>query len=313
MKAIVLEKAGGVENLHVREIEKPNIKEDEVLVEVKAISINPADVKAKSSDEMLTMMFGSKRPVILGWDIAGVVSQIGNNVSDFKIGDKVFGMVNFPGVANAYAEFVASPAEHLTKIPENRSFEESAATTLAALTALQILKGNIKKGDKVLIHGGSGGVGHFGIQIAKALGAYVITTASAENKDYVLSIGADEHVDYRSQKFQEVLSNIDFVLDLFGEESIKKSIKVLKPGGTVMSTLMLQVPENVKTIAGEANVRVQGILVKSNGEDMKTLAMMLAEGSLKPTIHQVFPFEQMRKAHTTVEKGGLVGKVVVKL
>lgn len=313
MKAVLLEKAGGVENLHLSDIEKPSIKKDEVLIEVKAISLNPADVKAKSSEEMLTWMFGSERPVILGWDIAGIVAEAGNNVTKFQKGDKVFGMINFPGVAKAYAEYVASPEDHLAKIPNGVSFEKAGATTLAALTALQMLQGNVNEGDKVLVHGGSGGVGHFGIQIAKAMGAHVITTVSAKNIEYVQSIGADECIDYRTQNFEEVLQNIDFVLDLFGMQSIEKSLKVLKPGGTVISTLMLEVPEDLKAKADSLNVNVQGILVKSNGNDMETLAEMLEDGSIKPAIHKSFPFEAMRDAHTAVENGGLVGKVIVTL
>lgn len=312
MKAILLEKAGGVENLHLKNIEKPSIKDNEVLVNVKAISLNPADVKAKSSDQMLSMMFGSIRPIVLGWDIAGVITKIGKKVTKFKVGDKVFGMVNFPGIGNAYAEFVASPEAHLAKIPDNISFDSAAATTLAALTALQMIQGNVKKSNKVLIHGGSGGVGHFGVQIAKAMGAYVITTASAQNKDFVLSIGADECIDYRSQNFEEVLSDIDFVLDIFGANSAEKSIQVVKPGGTIVSTLMMDVPQELKAKAEASNVTLSGILVQSNGEDMNTLATLLENGKVKPTIHQTFAFNQMREAHTTLEKGGLVGKVIVK-
>ena len=300
-----------MENLHRNEIEKPIIKNNEVLVNVKAISLNPADVKAKQSDEMLSMMFGPERPLILGWDIAGEVTNVGIDVTQFKKGDKVFGMVNFPGVGNAYAEFVAAPASHLAKIPQGISFEQAAATTLAALTALQILQGRIKEDDKVLVHGGSGGVGHFGIQIAKAMGAHVTTTASTENKDFVQSIGAGEHIDYKSQKFEEVLSGFDFVLDLFGVPSIEKSIKVLKKGGRVVSTLLMQAPDELQEKATAAEVSVEGIMVQSNGGDMNTLAQMLADGKIKPAIHQSFPFEQMREAHTCVEKGGLVGKVVV--
>ena len=190
MKALVLENAGGVENLIAKEIEKPIAKGNEVLVEVKAISVNPVDYKVRTYEEALSMICGAERPVILGWDIAGVVVTLGDNVTKLEVGDTVFGMVKFPGVGNAYAEFVASPEDHLAKMPSNVSFEEAAATTLAALTALQVLETRVNKDDRVLIHAGSGGVGHFAIQIAKALGAYVITTSSAKNKDFVKSLGA---------------------------------------------------------------------------------------------------------------------------
>ena len=172
MKAYVLNEAGGVENLVLSDIEKPEIKADEVLVETKAISINPVDVKVRPVDEVLTMILGTEdRPVILGWDIAGTLEAVGEEISGFEVGDKVFGMVNFPGQGKAYAEYVASPASHLAIMPRKVTFEEAAATTLAALTALQVLQNRVKKGDRVFIHAGSGGVGHFAIQIAKHLGA----------------------------------------------------------------------------------------------------------------------------------------------
>ncbi|WP_068471961.1 NADP-dependent oxidoreductase [Saccharicrinis aurantiacus] len=313
MKAIVLTKAGGVENLIMQEVAQPIIKENEVLVKVNAIGLNPADVKPKYVDEMLNMLFGTERPIILGWDIAGTISEVGSEVSNFKVGDKVFGMANFPGVGNAYAEYVAAPADHLALMPQGASYEEAVASTLAALTALQILEGRVKKGDKVLIHGGSGGVGHFAVQIAKSLGAYVYTTASTKNGDFVKSLGADEHIDYNKVKYEEVLSDIDFVLDIFGPESAETSIKVLKKGGTIYSTALMEVPESLTNKAKEAGVNVSGLLVKSSAKDMNTIKKMMEEGTLKPTIDKVFPFEDMRDAHTAVEKGGLVGKVVVNL
>ncbi|MBJ2175178.1 NADP-dependent oxidoreductase [Aureibaculum sp. A20] len=313
MKAIVLTKAGGPENLHLAEVEKPSIKENEVLVAVKAISLNPADVKPKYTDKMLDSMYGKNRPVILGWDIAGTVTEAGTAVTDFKVGDTVFGMVNFPGAGKAYAEFVAAPEAHLALMPSNVSFEEAAATTLAALTALQILEGKINKGDKVLIQAGSGGVGHFAIQIAKSFGAYVITTASAKNKDFVLSIGAAEAIDYHTQKFEEILSDIDFVLDTQGGQVLVNSTKVLKDGGTVITTFGMDMPEEAKAIAEKGNKTVSNILVHSSAKDMNTLKGMLESGAIKPNIYKTFAFEDMADAHREVEKGRTVGKVIVTL
>ncbi|MBT8448210.1 MAG: NADP-dependent oxidoreductase, partial [Gammaproteobacteria bacterium] len=202
MKAYLLNEAGGVENLVLSNIEKPRIKVNEVLVETKAISINPVDVKVRKADEVLTLIMGTEeRPVIPGWDISGTVVAVGEEVSEFEVGNRVFGMVNFPGQGKGYAEYVASPASHLAIMPEKATFEEAAATTLAALTALQVLKPRVNEGDRILIHAGSGGVGHFAIQIAKALGAHVISTSSAKNRDFIMSLGADEHIDYREQKF----------------------------------------------------------------------------------------------------------------
>ena len=313
MKAIVLEKAGGPENLHLAEVQKPGIKENEVLVAVKAISLNPADVKPKYSEEMLGLMYGIERPVILGWDIAGTITEVGAAVTNLKVGDKVFGMVNFPGVGNAYAEFVAAPETHLAIMPSNVSFVEAAATTLAALTALQILSGKINKGDKVLIQAGSGGVGHFAIQIAKSFGAYVITTASAKNKDFVMSIGADEAIDYHTQNFEDILTDIDFVLDTQGGKVLENSVKVLKKGGTVTTTVAPDLPEEVKTAAEKENKTIANILVHSSAKDMNTLKGMLENEAIKPNIYKTFAFEAMADAHREVEKGRTVGKVIVTL
>ncbi|MGP4952656.1 NADP-dependent oxidoreductase, partial [Psychrobacter sp. T6-1] len=207
MQAYLLHKAGGIENLTLSEIDTPMPKDGEVLIKIKAISINPVDVKIREMPKLLDKVYGTDRPLILGWDIAGIVHAVGRDVTDFKADDKVFGLVNFPGHGSAYAEYVAAPGEHLVEIPEGTSFPEAAATTLAALTALQVLRPRIKAGDKVLIHAGSGGVGHFAVQIAKDIGAYVISTSSADNRDFVLSLGADEHIDYEAQDFEKIVSD----------------------------------------------------------------------------------------------------------
>lgn len=268
MKAIVTEQAGGVENLLIKEIARPEINSDEVMVEVRSISINPADTKVKYSEEVLTQLFGPERPVILGWDIAGTVAAVGKNVAQFKQDDKVFGMVNFPGHGRAYAEFVAAPETHLALMPEDISFVDATATTLAALTALQALKGRVNKGDKVLIHAGSGGVGHFAVQIAKRMGAYVMSTSSLKNRDFVLSLGADEHIDYHCQPFEEVASDIDFAFDTVGGDIAEKSLKVMNKGGQIISIAMMEIPEKLKTTAGELGVNIDRILVHSSGDDM---------------------------------------------
>lgn len=314
MKAYVLNKAGGVENLVLSDIDKPVVKADEVLVKTKAISINPVDVKVRAHEGVLNMILGTeKRPVIPGWDISGVVAEVGEAVSDLNVGDQVFGMVNFPGHGKAYAEYVASPASHLAKMPEGTTFEDAAATTLAALTALQVLTGRVKSGDRVLIHAGSGGVGHFAIQMAKQMGATVITTSSAQNRDFCMALGADEHIDYRAQKFEEVLSDIDFVLDGMGGETLSKSVKVLKDGGGVVSLPTPNFPEDVSQEAEARNLKVEFILVQSNGDDMNTLKGMLEAGALKPHVSVSFPFEKLQDAHLQIESGRTVGKAVVAL
>ena len=313
MKAYVLNEAGGIENLVLSEIEKPVLKAEEVLVETKAISINPVDVKVRPFEEVLNMIVGEERPVILGWDIAGTIAAVGADVSEFEVGDKVFGMVNFPGHGKAYAEYVASPSRHLAKMPANATFEEAAATTLAALTALQVLQSRVKAGDRILIHAGSGGVGHFAIQIAKNLGVTVVTTSSTKNRDFVLSLGADEHIDYREQKFEEVLTDIDFVLDGMGGAVLENSLKVVKDGGTIVSLPTHEFPEELKAAAAPRNIKLEFVLVTSNGEDMNTLKKQIERGTLKPHVSVTFPFEQMADAHKQIESGRTVGKAVVTL
>lgn len=311
MKAYVLKEAGGVDNLVLGEMETPELKPGEVLVKTKAISINPVDVKARPLEELIDMIVGEERPVILGWDIAGVVSAVGHEVTGFDVGDKVFGMVNFPGHGKTYAEHVATPAAHLAKMPAGTSFADAAATTLAALTALQVMRPRVNKGDRVLVHAGSGGVGHFAIPLAKHLGAHVTTTCSAANRDFVMSLGADEHIDYREQKFEEVLSDIDFVMDGMGGDVLANSLKVMKNGGTIVSLPTHTFPEDLQAAADRQNVTLEFVMVTSSGEDMNILKGLLEDGVLKPHVSRSFPFEQMADAHRQIESGRTVGKVVV--
>ncbi|MFV0378312.1 MAG: NADP-dependent oxidoreductase [Mangrovibacterium sp.] len=251
MKAIILNQAGSADNLIYQNIEKPSPKSGEVLIKTKALGINPMDVFIRSSEQMLTAFLGDKRPAILGWDVAGEISGIGENVTNFKIGDPVFTSVSGGG----YAEFAISSEATTMPIPENISFREAAAVPVAALTAWQglVKKGKLKKGDKVLIHAGSGGVGHFAIQIAKNLGAYVITTSSAKNKDFVMSVGADQHIDYQAQMFYNVLSEIDVVFDTIGGETRERSFDVLKKGGILVSVVPPLTPE-LQKLADEKGV-----------------------------------------------------------
>lgn len=219
MKAIVLKNFGGVENLEIQEVAKPSLSDNEVLVKVKAFSINPVDVKTRSG-EALADTLKDETPIILGWDISGIIVEVGKDVDTFNINDEVFGMINFVGHGKAYAEYVAVPAEQLALKPDNISHVEASATPLVALTAWQAFThyGTLKPNDKVLIHGASGGVGHFAVLIAKHLGAYVIGTSSAKNRDFVLELGADEHIDYKTEKFEDRLINIDFVLETIGSD-----------------------------------------------------------------------------------------------
>ncbi len=311
MKAIVLKEAGSVENLEYVELAKPTINEGEVLIKVKAISINPVDVKSRAGKGVYGRI-KTENPLILGWDISGIVEE--TKSSDFKVGDEVFGMVNFPGHGKAYAKYVAAPANQLALKPKNISFEDAAASTLVALTAFQALVHNakIQEGQNVLVHAASGGVGHIAVQIAKHLGAKVTGTSSAKNKDFVLSLGADSYIDYHGFDWKSAGRTFDFVLDTIGGDNIDHSLEVTKEGGSIIS-IPTGLNEEVTAKAEAKGVKGYFILVQSNGEDMKQIASLLESGAIKAHVSKTFPFEQMREAHLEQETGRTVGKIVITL
>jgi NADPH:quinone reductase-like Zn-dependent oxidoreductase len=312
MKVIALKVFGSVDNFSVEELPLPTIQDNEVLVAIKAASINPVDIKTRSGKAMATRL-KDENPIILGWDISGIVTQTGADVKDFKAGDEVFGMINFPGNGKAYAEYVAAPAAHLALKPANISHEEAAAATLAALTAWQAFNTHIKiePDNRVLIHAAAGGVGHFAVQIAKHFGAYVIGTASAANKDFVLSLDADEHFDYKSQPFDEVISDIDIVLDTIGGNNIEHSFEVVKKGGTVI-TLPSATSEGIVEKAKAKGINGFFFLVQSNGDDMKQIAELLETSVIKPHVSAIYSFDEIGKAHQQIETGSTRGKIIIK-
>lgn len=310
MKAIVLKEPGTTDQLEISEISIPVIQAGEVLVEVKVISINPIDIKTRKGKGRYEIL-KVENPIILGWDISGIVKESKSDL--FKVGDEVFGMVNFPGHGKAYAEYVAAPAEHLSLKPESITHEEAAGATLAALTAWQaIVKAGVKKGDRVLIHAAAGGVGHFAVQMAKHLEAYVVGTSSGKNKDFVLSMGADEHIDYTANPFETQVKNIDFVLDTMGGDHIDRSLEIMNPGGTLIS-IPSALNGGVEEKSKAKGVNGYATFVQSSGEDMKTIAGLLEKGSLKSHISETYTFDQMAAAHHQIESGRTVGKIVVTL
>src|SRR5258705_961818 len=249
MKAVVLKAIGGPENLEETDIPIPTIGDDEVLVKIKAISIKPVDAFARGNQDSLNFVYqlkGDEQHIVLGWDISGVITETGAAVRKFKPGDAVFGMVKFVGQANGYAEYVAAPAWQLALKPDNISFEEAAGATMAALTAWDslVIDGKTKKGDRVVIHGASGGVGHYAIQIAKYFGAYVIAVGSVGNKEFIVSLGADEFIDYKTQAFEEIVTDADLVHDSVWSDDllhIERSLKATRAGGVLLSLI---VPSN---------------------------------------------------------------------
>ncbi|MDI9257550.1 NADP-dependent oxidoreductase [Flavobacterium sedimenticola] len=310
MKAYVLKEAGTAENLQLVELEKPNIKNDEVLIKVKALSINPVDIKTRIG-KSLYQQLSEDRPIILGWDVSGIVEAIGSDVTNFNVGDAVFGMVNFPGHGKGYAEYVAAPAVHLAEKPNAVSHEAAAGATLAALTAYQILSRHVKSNDKVLIHAAAGGVGHFAVQIAKLLGAHVTGTTSEKNVDFVKSLGADTVIDYTKQAFEDVIANQDFVLDALSGDPLKRSIAVVKKGGTIISLPSGGIDDEILKSAKEKEVHVAFEIVQSNGNDMTQIAHWLENGKLTTHIFQRYPFDRLIEAHRQIETGRTKGKVIV--
>ncbi|WP_119789546.1 NADP-dependent oxidoreductase [Flavobacterium anhuiense] len=313
MRAIILNEPGDVNQLHYTEIPQPEPLENEVLIKVKAISINPVDVKTRAGKGVYGRL-KEESPLIIGWDISGVVEKTGSKVTQFKKGDAVFGMVNFPGHGKAYAEYVAAPETHLALKPANISFEQAAAATLVALTAYQALvhHAKVQAGQNILVHAASGGVGHIAIQIAKYLGAAVTGTSSLKNKEFVLGLGADKHIDYNAYDWNSHQDSFDFILDTIGGDNIDKSIEVTKKGGTLIS-IPTGLNEKVTEKAKLKGIEGYFILVQSNGEDMKAIADLLEKGIIRPFVSETFPFDKMKEAHLQQETGRTKGKIIITL
>ena len=317
MKAIVLKQAGSPENLILKELPVPTLKDKEVLVKVKAIGINPVDAIVRSNEMALKNILhlnGNEENIILGWDISGIVTETGSAATKFKKGDEVFGMVNFAGYGKAYAEYVAAPEDHLALKPENISHAEAAASDLAALTAWQALVtyGKIKEGDKALIHAAGGGVGHFAVQIAKYFGAYVIGTASSAKQDFVLKLGADECIDYTSVKFEDKIKDADIVLDSIAGDHLIRSLNAVRKRGRVIS-IKSNFEGEIAAIVKEKELTVHRLMVRSNGADMEQIASLMKEEKIKSHVSGRYKFSDLPEAHRQIETGKTQGKIVVEI
>ncbi|KHE67423.1 NADP-dependent oxidoreductase [Halobacillus sp. BBL2006] len=310
MKAIVIEQYGGKEQLVEKVVDHPTLENNQVLVELHATSINPIDWKLREGylKEMLDFDF----PIILGWDAAGVVKEVGSAVKQYKQGDRVFAR---PATTRfgTYAEYVAVDEELLAPLPDNIPFEEAAAVPLAGLTAWQCLVdfAEIKEGDRVLIHAGSGGVGQYAIQLAKHFGAYVATTASGKNQSWVEELGVDRFINYREEQFDEVLSDFDIVLDTLGGEIQEKSFKVLKEGGRLPS--IVQPPDD--KLAEKHNVKAGFVWLEPSGEKLSKLADLMENGKLTSVIGHRFPLTEkgLKEAHDISESHHAKGKIIISI
>lgn len=311
MKAYTLAMPGLDHPLELIEMDAPNPGPNEVLIKTEAISINPVDIKTRKGAGVYGRI-KDDGPVILGWDISGRVVSTGKGVSDFTIGDEVFGMIHFPGHGKAYAEYVIAPISHLAKKPENVTHSQAAASTLAALTAYQVFARHIQKGDSVFIQSAAGGVGHFAVQIARILGAYTIGTASQENEAFLKSIGLDEFINYRKTDFSRAVKDVDFALDMMGGDILTRTFPIVKRGGRIVTLPSGNMPD-MKALEEKTGVSVGFELVESNGRDMEQIAEWLRDKKLIPHIHQEYAFEDIEQAHLQMNSGSTRGKNVIRL
>lgn len=312
MKAMVLKQFGGVENFTVENIPTPVPADGEVLIKVIAIGIDQIDIKTRKGSGMAGQYEGQS-PILLGWDVSGVITQVGKDVKGFSVGDEVFGTINFPGKGGSYAEFIAAPADQIALKPSTISHIEAAASTQSPLTAWQALvdKGGIKAGYKVLIHGATGGVGGFAVQIAKHFDTYVVGTTSKGGFDLAKQFGVDEVIDYKNQRFEEITDNFDLILDTVGGENFVRSLKVLKPGGTILLLPSDKKEEADKAAAEHRIENYHHILMHSSGEEMQQIASLFESGEMQVHVDRTFPFGQLPEAHEAMESGSVRGKVVV--
>jgi NADPH:quinone reductase-like Zn-dependent oxidoreductase len=308
MKAIRIHEFGGPDVLSIDEIPVPQPGKDEVLIKVHATSVNPVDWKIRAG--LRKEKFPSTLPLTLGWDVSGVIEELGEKVSNFRKGDEVYGRPD-PTKNGAYAEYIVVKANLLAIKPMSIGHTEAAAVPLAGLTAWQGLfdKGLLKEGQKVLIHAAAGGVGTYAVQFAKSKGAYVIGTASDRNIDFLKRLGADEVIDYNMENFETVVNDIDLVLDTIGGDTQLKSIDVLKTGGRLISTLAADYVKEAK----EKGVVLIDFIAQSVPDQLAEIAQLIDSGKVKPIIDQVLPFTDAKKAHMSIEQGHTRGKIVLQV
>ncbi len=307
MKAVCISSFGGPDTLQVQNIERPVPAEDEVLIQIRAASVNPVDYKIRSGH--YPPVKEQDLPKILGRDVAGVIVGHGAAVTDFHAGDEVFAMLDRG--SGGYAEYVTVKADLCAPKPATIGYTEAAAVPLAGITAWQGLfdYGRLESGQRVLIHGGAGGVGHFAIQFAKACGAVVSTTVAAEDKDFVRSLGADQAIDYRDERFEELVSDVDLVFDLVAGDTQERSWAVLKNGGMLVSTLAK--PSDTQARAHHAHAT--NYMAQPDAAELKTIAGLIDEGKVRPVITAIYPLEQAADAQRRLEREHMPGKVVLQI
>ena len=306
MKAIVAREYGGPEVLKLEQIPVPEPKQDEVLVQVTASGVNPADpliLGGKYAKE-----FGTHLPLVLGYDMAGTVVKAGAKVTKLKVGDPVYAYLLWGG---GWAEYCISNETESAIKPKSLSFADASSVPLAALTAWQALidAGNIQKGQTVLIHGGSGGVGSFAIQIAKARGARVIATASTANQDLLKQLGADVAIDYTKQKFEDLVHDVDFALLPVGGETMTRTYGVMKKGGVIATLVSRADPAELQ----KRGIRAAPIFSHPDARELGEITKLIEAGKIKPVVSQVLPLTEAAKATAQAETHHTRGKIVLKI
>ncbi|MGW3399888.1 NADP-dependent oxidoreductase [Streptomyces hydrogenans] len=333
MKAFMVEKYGDATGMRAAEMPDPQVGADDVLVKIHAASVNPLDMKIRNGD--LKAILPYRLPLVLGNDLAGTVVRVGSSVDRFAVGDEVYARPDKDRIGT-FAELLAVHQDDLAPKPATLTMTEAASLPLVALTAWQALveRANVQPGQKVLIHAGAGGLGSIAVQLAKALGAHVATTASTAKVGLVKELGADEVIDYRTQNFEEILDGYDIVLDSLGGENLAKSLRILKPGGLAISVAGPPDPATARELGSNpvlrlaitalsAKTRRQAkrlgvtysfLFMKASGDQLRELAPLLDSGKIRPVVDTVFPFDDTLHAMEYVEKGrAKAGKVVVSM
>src|SRR5213083_3228696 len=332
MKAFVVERYGKNDGIRFVEMPEPELRDADVLVRVHAAGVNVLDSKIRDGEFKLILPY--RLPLILGNDVAGVVVRVGSNVRRFKLGDEVYARPHKDRIG-AFAEFISMNEDDVALKPRELTMEEAASIPLVGLTAWQALveRANLKRGQKVLIHAGSGGVGTVAIQLAKHLGAIVATTTSTANLEWVKRLGADLVIDYRKDDFEQILQDYDVVLNSLGAETLEKSLRVLKPGGKLISISGPPDPEfakdrglswivrlamrllsyRIRNKAKRHHVSYSFLFMRASGDQLREIASLIDSGIIRPVVDRVFAFESTIEALAYVEKGRAKGKVVVKV
>ncbi|MDA2545225.1 NADP-dependent oxidoreductase [Bacillus cereus] len=331
MKAMIIDRYGKVP-MRMAEVPTPEINEYEVLAEIHAASINPIDFKIR--DGKVKMLLKYEMPLILGNDFSGVITKVGSKVTRFKVGDEIYARPRKNKIGT-FAEYIAIHEDDIALKPKNLSFEEAASIPLVGLTSYQALHDimQLQKGQKILIHAGSGGVGTFAIQLAKIMGATVTTTASEAGANLVTSLGADKIINYKTEKFEDILKNYDAVFDTIGGATLEKSFNIIKSGGNIVSvsgmpnarfgkefgsgffkTLLFSLASKKLTaLEKKHNAQYSFLFMKPSGDQLRTIANYIEAGEIKPVIDRVFPFEDAQKAMEYSEAGRAKGKIIVKI